>query len=264
MSTFAFGLGATTVYIIGWIATIFALYNREALKNNLLQTIALIAIVLHAVVAFQLLSKDGGLDLSLTKVIALLALVINLLVYFSRLRKPIHSLYLALFPISAATLLVALFSTSTKATIFVPLGLQAHILISILAYSFLAIAALQALLVGYQNWQLKHKHQDILMRTMPALETMESLLFKLIWVGEILLTISLITGFYQYDDFFAQQLIHKVAFSIVAWAVYAVLLFGRHFYGWRGRRAINWTWVGFSGILLGYIGSKVVIELILN
>jgi ABC-type uncharacterized transport system permease subunit len=46
--------------------------------------------------------------------------------------------------------------------------------------------------------------------------------------------------------------------------VYAVLLFGRHLYGWRGRRAINWTWVGFSGILLGYIGSKVVIELVLN
>ena len=264
MTTFAFGSGAITLYVIGWIATLLALYHRENLKNNLLQTLTLAAIVLHAVAAFQLLSKDGGLDLSLTKIIALLALVINALVYFNNLQKPIHSLYLALFPISAITLLVALTSSSTKATIFVPLGLQAHILISILAYSFLAIAALQALLVGYQNWQLKHKHQDVLMRTMPALETMEKLLFKLIWVGEILLTLSLITGFYVYDDFFAQQLIHKVAFSIVAWIVYAVLLFGRHLYGWRGRRAINWTWVGFSGILLGYIGSKVVIELILN
>lgn len=264
MSTFAFGSGAITVYILGWVATIFAIYNRDGLKNNILQTITLLAIVLHAFAVFQLLSKNGGLDLSLMKIIALLALVINTLVYFTRLRKPIHSLYLALFPISAVTLLLALTSNSTKATIFVPLSLQAHILISILAYSFLAIAALQALLVGYQNWQLKNKHQNVLMRTMPALETMEKLLFKLIWVGEVLLTVSLITGFYVYDDFFAQQLIHKVAFSTVAWLVYAVLIFGRHFYGWRGRRAINWTWVGFSGILLGYIGSKVVIELILN
>ena len=192
MTTFAFGSGAITLYVIGWIATLFALYNREGLKNNLLQTITLAAIVLHAVAAFQLLSKDGGLDLSLMKIIALLALVINTLVYFSSLQKPIHSLYLALFPISAISLLVALTSGSTKETIFVPLSLQAHILISILAYSFLAIAALQALLAGYQNWQLKHKHQDVFMRTMPALETMEALLFKLIWVGQILLTLSLI------------------------------------------------------------------------
>lgn len=264
MSTFAFGSGAITLYIIGWVATIFALYNRDGSKNGLLQIIVPIAIALHTVSAHQLLSKDGGLDLSLMKIITLLALVINSLVYFSRIYKSIQSLNLALFPISVITLLAALNSTSTKATIYVPLSLQAHILISILAYSFLAIAALQALVVGYQNWQLKNKHQNALMRNMPALETMEKLLFKLIWVGEILLTVSLITGFYVYDDFFAQQLIHKVAFSIVAWLVYAILLFGRHFYGWRGRRAINWTWVGFSGILLGYIGSKVVIELMLN
>ena len=43
-------------------------------------------------------------------------------------------------------------------------------------------------------------------------------------VGEILLTASLLTGVYVYDDFFAQQLIHKVTFSIVAWLVYAVLI----------------------------------------
>jgi len=101
------------------------------------------------------------------------------------------------------------------------------------------------------------------MRTLPALETMETLLFQLIWLGEIALTLSLLTGFMVYDDFFAQQLIHKVTFSIVAWLVYAVLLFGRHYRGWRGQKAINWTWVGFSAILLGYLGSKFVIEFVL-
>ena len=80
MTTFAFGSGAITLYVIGWIATLLALYNRDGLKNNLLQPITLVAIVLHAVAAFQLLSKDGGLDLSLMKIIALLALVINALV----------------------------------------------------------------------------------------------------------------------------------------------------------------------------------------
>ena len=142
--------------------------------------------------------------------------------------------------------------------------MQAHVLISLLAYSLLAIAALQALLAGSQDWQLKHKLQNLLMRTFPPVQTMEALLFELIWAGEILLTLSLLSGFLFYDDLFAQKLVHKVVFSLVAWAVYAILLWGRHYRGWRGNKAIRWTWAGFSAILLGFIGSKFVVEFILS
>jgi ABC-type uncharacterized transport system permease subunit len=102
------------------------------------------------------------------------------------------------------------------------------------------------------------------MRTFPPVQTMEALLFELIWAGEILLTLSLLSGFLFYDDLFAQKLVHKVVFSLVAWAVYAILLWGRHFQGWRGNKAIRWTWAGFSAILLGFIGSKFVVEFILS
>ena len=264
MTTFIFGSSAIALYLLGWVAYVLELTNRVRLKTSVIQLFTGLAIILHGFASFGMLLHDGGLDLSLLNILSLLALVINSLVFLSGLREPIHSLYLALLPISVVTLIFALISSSTKSTAVIPYSLQAHILTSIIAYSFLAIAALQALLVGYQNWQLKHKHQNRLMRTLPALETMEKFLFKLILVGETLLTASLITGFYVYDDFFAQQLIHKVTFSIVAWLVYAVLIFGRHHYGWRGQRAINWTWIGFSGILLGYLGSKFVIEFILN
>ena len=264
MTSFIFGSSAIALYILGWVTYVLELSNRVQIKTPLIQSLTGIAVILHGLASFSLLLHDGGLDLSLLKILSLLALVINSLVFLSRLKEPIHSLYLALFPVSAVTLLLALVSTSTKSTAIIPFSLQAHILASVLAYSFLAIAALQALLLGYQNWQLKHKHQNRLMRTLPALEAMDKFLFKLIWVGEVLLTASLLTGFYVYDDFFAQQLIHKVTFSIVAWLVYAVLIFGRYHYGWRGQRAINWTWIGFSGILLGYLGSKFVIEFILN
>ena len=192
---------------------------------------------------------------------ALIALVINNSVS-NGLQEPINSLYLILFPISALTLILALASPSTKSATILPYSLQAHILTSVLAYSFLAIAALHALLAGYQTWQLKHKHQNALMRTLPALESMEKLLFKLIWLGEILLTASLLTGFYVFDDFFAQQLIHKVILVLLSYYIWCI--FGRYHYGWRGQRAINWTWVGFSAILLGYLGSKFAIEFILS
>jgi len=264
MTTAFLGTSAIALYLLGWVAYGLELSNRRRLNSAAVKVLTVAAITLHGFATYQLIFINGGLDLSLLKILALLALVINSLVFLSSLREPINGFYLALFPISVAALVSALLSISTKSTTVIPYSLQAHILTSILAYSFLAIAALQALLVGYQNWQLKHKHQNPLMKTLPALETMERLLFELIWVGQILLTVSLLTGFYVYDDFFAQQLIHKVTFSIVAWLVYAVLLFGRHYYGWRGHRAINWTWVGFSAILLGYLGSKFVIEFILN
>ncbi|MGB2173199.1 MAG: cytochrome C assembly family protein [Porticoccaceae bacterium] len=264
MTTFIFGSSAIALYLLGWVAYVLELSNKVRIKVPLIQALTGLTIIFHGFATFGLLFQGGGLDLSLLKILALLALIINSLVYLNGLREPINSLYLVLFPISAITLILAILSTSTKSATILPYNLQAHILTSILAYSFLAIAALHALLAGYQNWQLKHKHQNALMRTLPPLETMEKILFELIWVGEILLTVSLLTGFYVYNDFFAQQLIHKVTFSIVAWLVYAVLIFGKFHYGWRGQRAINWTWVGFSGILLGYIGSKFVIEFILT
>jgi ABC-type uncharacterized transport system permease subunit len=263
MTTSIIGASAIALYLLGWIGYGLEIINKGRIKTSLSQTITGLTIMLHGFATFGLLFHSGGLDLSLLKILALLALVINSLVYLNGLRAPINSLYLVLFPISAVTLLLALLSASTKSATILPYSLQAHILTSVLAYSFLAIAALHALLAGYQNWQLKHKHQNALMRTLPALETMEKLLFELIWVGEILLTASLLTGFYVYNDFFAQQLIHKVTFSIVAWLVYAVLIFGKYHYGWRGQRAIIWTWIGFSGILLGYLGSKFVIEFLL-
>ena len=155
MTTFIFGSSAIALYLLGWVAYVLELTNRVRLKTSVIQLFTGLAIILHGFASFGLLLHDGGLDLSLLKILSLLALVINSLVFLSGLREPIHSLYLALLPISVVTLVLALISSSTKSTAVIPYSLQAHILTSIIAYSFLAIAALQALLVGYQNWQRK-------------------------------------------------------------------------------------------------------------
>lgn len=258
------GSSAIFLYLCGWVMLVGKLRNQGQFNFLNLQILAAFAIALHALTAYGLIYSATGMDLSLTSVLALLALVINTLVWFSTFNKPLQSLYLGLFPISVLILIFALNSSNHMPTTSLSMGTQIHILLSVLAYSFLAIAALQALLCGYQNWQLKHKHQNAFMRSLPALETMEALLFQLVWIGEIILTLALISGFLVFDNLFEQQLIHKVTFSLLAWLVYAVLLIGRVYYGWRGNRAINWCWVGFCAMLIGYIGSKFVIEYILN
>jgi ABC-type uncharacterized transport system permease subunit len=93
---------------------------------------------------------------------------------------------------------------------------------------------------------------------------MESLLFEFIAIGQLLLTGSLVTGFLFLEDMFAQHLVHKTVLSLIAWAIFALLLWGRYRFGWRGKKALQWTIGGFLVLLLAYFGSKAVLELILH
>ena len=256
--------GAIVLYLLSFGYQVVRLRKQKPVPTPLLQALTALAIALHGLAVADFLFTEEGLDLSLLKIGALISLVINLVLFVSGLKKPIHSLFLVLFPASALAIYAAMVSVSTKAAIAISVSIEVHILLSILAYSLLAIAALQALLIGYQNWQLKHKHQSLLMRTFPPLQTMEVLLFELIWAGEVFLTLSLVSGFLFFDDLLAQKLSHKVVFSLIAWLFYGVLLWGRHRNGWRGTTAIRWTLAGFIAIVLGYVGSKVAIEFLLT
>jgi len=87
---------------------------------------------------------------------------------------------------------------------------------------------------------------------------MEQLLFQFLLCGEVLLTLALLSGFVFLDNMFAQHLAHKTLLSCLAWIVFGILLWGRHFRGWRGSNAIRWTLAGFLLLMLAYFGSKLV------
>jgi ABC-type uncharacterized transport system permease subunit len=93
---------------------------------------------------------------------------------------------------------------------------------------------------------------------------MESLLFEMIGAGFALLTLALVSGFAFLEDMLAQHLVHKTVLSTLAWLVFGALLIGRFRYGWRGKTAIIWTLSGFVILILAYVGSKAVLELILQ
>jgi ABC-type uncharacterized transport system permease subunit len=161
-------------------------------------------------------------------------------------------------------LLAATFSNSSDRVALASSEVIAHVMLSILAYSLMFIAALQAITLAYQNYQLKHKHPGGLIRLLPPLQTMESLLFELLAVGQLALTGAIVTGFIFIDDVFAQHLAHKTVFSLSAWIIYAVLLWGHYRLGWRGNTAVRWTLVGCCALMLAYFGSKFVLEIVLS
>jgi ABC-type uncharacterized transport system permease subunit len=111
---------------------------------------------------------------------------------------------------------------------------------------------------------LRRHHLNPLVKSLPPLETLERLLFRLIAMGFILLTVSLGTGLAFVDDLFEQHLAHKTILSIMAWLVFGLLLWGRWQYGWRGRQAVRLTLAGILLLLLAYFGSKLVLETILG
>lgn len=222
------------------------------------------ALLLHALGIYGVSVKPEGFQLSFFAVSSQIFWVINVIVLLSGLKKTLHNLFIFLLPCSAAAIVATLFSHTSSTILQLNYPLASHVVLSILAYSLLTIATLQALLLSYQNRQLKNKAGLHHLRFLPPLQTMEALLFEFVLVGEILLTLSIISGFIFLDNIFAQHLVHKTVFSMAAWLVYGFLLLGKYRLGWRGNTAIRWTLAGFIFLMLAYFGSKLVLEIILH
>lgn len=260
----ATSLAAIALYLCGAAYLILSAHHQRPLNSRWIITFAVAALGFHAIGCYPLLLPDSGLNLGFFNVASLIFWVINLLVLVSGLRKPLHTLFVFLFPLSALSLISALASHDQSLVTRVSGPMVVHILLSILAYSLLFIATLQAVLLAYQNYQLKHKHPGGSIRMLPPLQTMEALFFEILWAGQILLTLSIITGFLFIEDLFAQHLVHKTALTLLAWSIYAVLLGGHVLRGWRGFTAIRWALGGFTALMLAYFGSKFVLEFLLS
>jgi len=179
----------------------------------------------------------------------------------------LHSLQAFVLPPAALFALLPAFFSSHH---FLPEASNslfiAHVWIAMLAYSLFTFAALHAVLMAIAERSLHHKSSLITLPSFPPLMMMESLLFKIIGLGFALLTVTLISGMWFSEEIFHKALDfnHKTIFSIASWFIYAALLFGRYQYGWRGLKAIRWTMIGFILLLLAYIGSKFVSQILLG
>ncbi|MBT9539036.1 MAG: cytochrome c biogenesis protein CcsA [Thiobacillus sp.] len=144
------------------------------------------------------------------------------------------------------------------------LSLRMHLVVSFLAYGLLAVAALHAVLMTMLEKQL-HRG-GMLQNGAPPLLTLEAMLFRTIGIGFALLTLSVFSGVFFSEELFGKpvQISHKTVFAILSWLVFGGLLLGRHFRGWRGRTALIWTITGFTLLLLAYLGTQFVLEVILR
>jgi len=221
--------------------------------------------LVHGVLVWRETWTAEGLNLALFNAASLITWLMTLMLLLAVLRRPLASLGILVFPIAAvAVVLAALFGIAEAPRVPIGAPLDVHVLLSVAAYSVLGLATAQAVVLAVQEHHLRSRQLGGFLRMLPPLQSMESLLFQLLAYGFVLLSLALATGWAFVDDLFAQSLVHKTTLTVLAWAIFGVLLIGRWSAGWRGQTAIRWTLGGFATLGLGYFGSKLVLELILG
>ena len=262
------GLLAIALYLIASILLAVRLLRGSiefSCQRNHIVLLGLAAALVHGMVLYPAIHTPAGLNLGFFYAASLIALTTALLLLLATLLEPVENLGIALFPVAALSIgLLLLFPEQRLVTAAASWQLDSHILLSLLAYSILGLAVLQAVLLAIQDHHLHNRQPGGFIRALPPLQVMESLLFQMIGTGFVLLTLALVTGMLFLEDIFAQHLVHKTTLSIAAWGVFAILLWGRWRFGWRGRTAIRWTIGGFIFLMLAYFGSKFVLELVIG
>lgn len=249
-------------YALATAPAVLALMGREvaAPLRTAAQLALLVALASHLALISGSLVPDGvGIGTSLSLAALCCAVVLALL----SLRRPVQHLALLVLPLAA----VGALSTGSGGVGGEELSpaVMLHVLLSMLAYALLALAVAQALTYAWSDARLRsHREVRLGRLPMPALDAQEDLLFLLLAIGFVLLTLSLASGLGFITDLRAQHLVHKTVLTVVAWLVLGALLAGRHLRGWRGQQAVRWVLVAFAILVLGYFGSKFVLEVILG
>ena len=206
----------------------------------------------------------GALDLHFFAALSLVGCVVAALTLLVNLSRPVAALGLVVFPLAALLLGVDVFAAPATMPQAMDWQIKLHVTVALLAFSVLSIAAIFAILLAIQERALRHRQFGVWLRALPPLTLTETLLFRLIGAGFVLLTLTLLSGILFVDDLFGQHLVHKTVLSIAAWLVFGALLWGRWRHGWRGSRAVNLTLTGMAILLLAFFGSKFVLEVILH
>jgi ABC-type uncharacterized transport system permease subunit len=226
-----------------------------------------IGLLLHALAAGQAIVRPGGLDLSFVNALSLVAGLAVLAAWATGMLRALPGVAAVVLPVAALCALLPPLATSPHRIPFSggPWA-AAHIAIALVAYALFVVVALQALVMTGLEKRLHRGLPEQPARAPTPLLTLERFMFRLLGIGFVLLTMTLVSGILFSEQLFgkAVPLTHKNVFSVAGWLAFAVLLFGRWRYGWRGRTALKWILAATLLLVLGYLGSKFVLEVILG
>jgi len=227
--------------------------------------LVLFGLIAHSFALRQTIVLDSALNLSIISVGSLTSWAAVLMLFIASLVRPLQNLGIVVLPVAALTILLGWLMPG-EPVLSRPMTTpqSVHIIVSLLAYSLIFLAALQSVLLLLQEKHLRQHQPGGFIRVLPPMETMEYLMFWLIYVGLGLLTLTVISGVFFSETLFGKPLkfTHHTVLSIASWIIFTTLVIGHWRFGWRGRTAVRWTLIGFGLLILAYFGSKFVLEVL--
>ena len=257
----------------------YPLWKNQALEKHkgIRHWSLLLILLLHGVAVHTAMLHSDHIRLNWALSISLTIWIGMIIFWIESNFVAIKTLLLPLGITSALGCLLPAFFPITDSGLIIQVNSEIfrfHLIISLFAYSVIALATIQALVTAAldrylhrpDDFDSKQKFLHRLVDAQPPLLLQERLIFRLIWIGFALLTLSVVTGSWVsmrfYDQFLPYD--HKTLFTLLAWLVFAFLLAGRMLWGWRGRIALRWNLLGFFLLMLAYTGSRFVFEMILG
>lgn len=229
--------------------------TQDSIRHKILG-IALTAVLLHGFALSSTLLDGYQIQFGVGNGLSLIALLGSSILLITNINKQTETLGIFIFPLAAFTTVLPLVLNDMHP---LPYELGSHVLISISAYSIMGLATAQAILYSVQERRFRKKQLSTLLKALPPLQTMEKILIQLIIIGFVFLSFALLSGVFFIENLFAQHLVHKTFFAILAWLVYATFLVGHFKRGWRGQKAAKYTIWAYVFLVLSYIGTELIL-----
>ena len=222
------------------------------------------AVLLHGLAHYLAWRGSGATDLHFFAALSLVGLGMAALTALVAATGRMRALGVVVFPLAALVLLAYRFYGHAPPADPLDWRMLLHAWLALLAYATLALAAVLAVFLWAQERALRRREFHAWLRALPPLTELETLLFRTIAVGFVLLTATLLTGVLFVENLLAQHLVHKTVLSVLSWLAFGALLLGRWQRGWRGATAVRWTLAAMALLVLAFFGSKFVLELVLR
>lgn len=260
-----------TIFLLYITAGVFFAMNRisrvESMHSTFLWVAALCGItglLWHAWMLWLVILVPEGIALSIGNAASFIGLQLALIAIIGAAESRLRGLAAGLLVLAALASLMTGGDAPTGVAEPTTLQIKLHIMISLFAYGLLTVGAIVAVYGLIQDKRLRSRKLSSVNQLFAPLETTERLLFGITSAGFLFLLVAVSSGFAFVENLFAQHLIHKTALSLLALLLFGILLAGRRFAGWRGRRAIYLYLWGFLILCLAYFGSRYVLEEILG
>jgi ABC-type uncharacterized transport system permease subunit len=227
-----------------------------------------VALLLHAIAITNAIVRPDGVDFAFANALSLVAGLAVLTAWVTGVMRTLPRVAAVVLPVaSVCAALPAASRSSHRIAFAAEPWAAAHITVALFAYALFVVVAMQAIVMTGLETRLHRGQPDAASGAdVPPLLTLERYMFRLLGAGFVLLTLTLASGIVFSEQLFGKPVTftHKNVFSVAGWATFAILLFGRWRYGWRGRTALKWILAGTLLLVFGYLRSKFVLELLLG